>query len=143
RAGPLHVDDDHRQLGLEGERDRLRLQGDARSGRARHRQVAGEGGPDRGADGGDLVFGLERLHSEVLVSRQFVEDVGGRRDRVRAVEQRQVGRLGGGDETPGEGEVAGDVRVGPRRQGRRLDLERDTGGAGGDGGVVTWLEDPK
>src|SRR5690606_30041083 len=140
RSGPLHVDDHQRQLGHEGQRYRLRLQGDARPRRAGHRQVAGEGGADRRADGGDLVFRLERLDAEVAVPRQLVEDVGGGSDRVRAVEQRQVGRLGGGDQAPGEGDVAGDVRVRARRQGGGLDLERDAGGVGGDAEVVSRLE---
>ena len=30
--------------------------------------------PTRGADGGDLVLGLERAHAEVLVARELLED---------------------------------------------------------------------
>ena len=54
--------------------------------------------PERRADRGDLVFGLERVDAEVLVLRQLVEDVGGRRDRVRAEEQRPSRLLRRGDE---------------------------------------------
>ena len=79
--------------------------------RGGHAEVAGEGGAQRGADGGDLVLGLERAHAEVLVLRQLVQDVGCRRDRVEPERDRQVGQLAGGDEAPGQRGVAGDVGV--------------------------------
>ena len=75
---------------------------------------AAEGGAEGGADAGDLVLGLEGADAEVLVLGELVEDVGGRGDRVGAEEQRQLRQVGGGDQAPGEGGVAGDVGVGAR-----------------------------
>ena len=76
----------------------------------------------RGADAGDLVLGLERRDAERLVLAQLVEDVGGRRDRVGAEEQRQPRLHAAGDQAVGQRQVAGDVAVGARRHRRRLDL---------------------
>ena len=84
--------------------------------------MAAEGGAERRAEAGDLVFGLERAHAEVLVLRQLVEDVRRRRDRVAAEQHRQLGELAGGDEPPRQRGVAGDVRVEPGRQRCRLHL---------------------
>ena len=53
---------------------------------------------------------------------QLLEDRRGRRDRVRAVEQRQLGSLRTGDEAPGDCNVAGDVRVLARFQLGGLDV---------------------
>ncbi len=55
--------------------------------------AAAERGADGGADGGDLVLGLEGAHAEALEARQLVQDVAGGRDRVAAVEQRPAGEL--------------------------------------------------
>ena len=57
--------------------------------------------PDGRPDGRDLVLRLEGLDPERLVARQLVEDVAGRGDRVRAVEQGPVGQLAGGQEARG------------------------------------------
>ena len=86
-----------------------RLEADARTARGRDAEVAGERGAERGADAGDLVFGLQRAHAEVLVLRQLVEDVGRRRDRVRAEEQRQLRAAGRRRRAPRQRGVAGDV----------------------------------
>ena len=53
--------------------------------------------------------------------RQFVEDVGGRRDRVRPQEQRESAEFGGGDQAPRQRRVAVDVGVGTRLQRRFAD----------------------
>ena len=50
--------------------------------------------PERGADAGDLVLGLEGADAELLAPAQLVEDVGGRGDRVAAQEERAA-RPGG------------------------------------------------
>ena len=79
-------------------------------------EMAGERGAERHADRGDLVLGLHGADAEVLVLRQFVQDVAGRRDRVRPERDRQLGQLAGGDEAPGERRVAGDAGVLAGRQ---------------------------
>ncbi len=110
-AAPLDVDDQERELEAHGHAHGLRLEvgpGPARGGDA---QRAAEGGPDGGADAGDLVLGLDGADAEVLVLGELVEDVGGRGDRVGTEEQREVGLVGGGDEAPRQGGVAGDVGV--------------------------------
>ena len=56
----------------------------ARAARGGDAEVAGERRAEGHAAGGDLVLGLHRAHAEVLVLGQLVEDVGRRRDRVRA-----------------------------------------------------------
>ena len=85
--------DDQRQLEADREAERLRLEVDAGTARGGDAELAGERGADRDRGGGDLVLGLQRAHAEVLVLRQLVEDVGRRRDRVRRVEDRQLGLL--------------------------------------------------
>ena len=72
------------------------------------------GGADRGGDGRDLVLGLEGDDPELLVHRQLVQDVGGRRDRVAALEEREPRLLRGGHEAEGERAVAGEVAVDAR-----------------------------
>ena len=122
RAAALHVDHQQRELGHHGQADRLGLQRDARAGGRGDAEVTGERRTDGGADAGDLVLGLERRDAERLVLAQLVEDVGGRRDRVGAEEQRQPRLHATGDEAVGQRQVAGDVAVGARRHRRRLDL---------------------
>ncbi len=91
--------------------------------RRRGGQVPCERCPDGGADSGNLVLGLERLHAEVFLLRQFFENRGGRCDRIRPEEQRQVGGSRTGDEPPCECCVPGDVGVLPLRQRSWLHLE--------------------
>ena len=87
------------------------LEGDARAGAGRHAHRAAVARADGRADGRDLVLGLEGLDAEVLVAGQLMEDVAGRGDRVRAVEQRPLGELAGGHEAERRRLVAGDVAV--------------------------------
>ena len=54
--------------------------------------------------------------------RELVQDVGGRRDRVAAQEQRQPGQARRRDEAPGQRLVAGDLDVLALLEGGRLDL---------------------
>ena len=98
------------------------LEVDARPARGGDAELARERRADRDADGGDLVFGLQRAHAEVLVARQLVEDVGRRRDRVRRVEDRQVGVLRRREQPVRDRGVAADVAVTARRQRGRRDL---------------------
>ena len=51
---------------------------------------AAERRAERRTDGGNLVLGLERADAEVLVAGELLEDPRGRRDRVRAEEERQL-----------------------------------------------------
>ena len=123
-GGPaaLDVDEQQRQLHRHRQRDRLALERHARTRGGGHAEVAGEGGAERHADRCDLVLGLHGADAEVLVLRQLVEDVGRRRDRVRAERDRQLGELAGGDEAPRQRRVARDARVlaGGQRRGPHL-----------------------
>ena len=107
----LHVDDDQRQLQVDGQADRLGLEVEAGAAGRRHPEGAAEGRAEGGADAGDLVLGLEGPDAELLAPAQLVEDVGGRRDRIAAEEDRQAGEPRGGDQAPGQGLVAGDLDV--------------------------------
>ena len=78
--------------------------------------------PERGADAGDLVLGLERTHPELLPPAELVEDVGRLGDRVSAQEERQAGQTGGDDQAPGQRLVAGDLDVLAVLEGRGPDL---------------------
>ena len=97
---------EQRQLEADREAEALGLEVDAGPAGRGDRELAGERGTDRDADGGDLVLGLQRAHAEVLVPRQLVQDVGRGRDRVRRVEQREARLLRRGDEPVGRREVA-------------------------------------
>ncbi len=121
-AATLDVDQEEREFDRHGERRRLALQCDTRAAGGGHAEVAGERSAQRHADRRDLVLGLHGADAEVLVLRQFVEDVGCRRDRVRAERDRQLRELPGSDDSPGEGRVAGDAGVLAGRQPGRLDL---------------------
>jgi hypothetical protein len=76
--------------------------------------VTTKGRPERRADAGDLVFGLQGPHAEILVLGKLVQDVRRRRDRVRPEKQGQLGQVGRGEKPPGERHIAGHVRVGTR-----------------------------
>ena len=114
-----------RQLQRDGEAGGLALQRHTRPAGGGDTEVPGKRRAERHAGSGDLVFGLHGAHAEVLVLGQLVQDVAGRGDRVAAEEHRQLGQLTGGDQTPRQRNVAGDVGVLARRQRRRLDLEAD------------------
>ena len=73
----------------------------------------GEGCTERGTDGRDLVLRLERDDVEVLVARQLVEDVRGRRDRIGAEEHLQTRALGARDQPEPQRLVAENVAVRP------------------------------
>ena len=122
RTAALHVDDHQRQLEADGETQRLRLEVEAGTTRGGDAELARERGADGDRGGRDLVFGLQRADPEVLVLRELVQDVGRRCDRVRRVEDRQVGLLRAGDQPVRHGEVAGDVAVLAGLQLGRLDL---------------------
>ena len=101
---------------------------------------AAEGRAERRADAGDLVLGLEGRDAEPLVLAQLVQDVGGRRDRVGAEEQRQPGLGRAGDQAVGQRQVAGDVAVGAGGHRRRLDLVLHRERLGGLAEVPARLE---
>ena len=117
RAAALDVDHDQRKLKAHGEPEGFALERNTRATGGRDADVAAIARAEGGADGGDLVFGLEGPDAEVLVLRQLVKDVARRRDRIRAEEQREAGLLACGDQAPTQGGVAVDVRV---RAGREL-----------------------
>ena len=94
RAAALHVDEHERQLHADRESERLGLEVHPGTARRGHAELTGERATDGDADRGDLVLGLHRAHTEVLVLRQLVEDVGRRGDRVRRVEDRAASPSG-------------------------------------------------
>ena len=73
RAGALDVDDHHRQLQRDGQPDRLGLQIEPRTGRARDAERTAERRAQRDRRGRDLVLGLDRAHAHVLPARQRVQ----------------------------------------------------------------------
>ena len=111
RAAPLHVHDDQGQLEVDGEADGLGLEVESRAAGGGHPEGAAEGGAQGRADAGDLVLGLEGPDAELLSPGELVEDVGCRGDRVAPQKQGKAGQPGGGDQSPGEGLVAGDLDV--------------------------------
>ena len=118
----LHVDDDQRQLQVDGQADGLGLEVEAGAAGRRHPERAAEGRAQGGADAGDLVLGLEGADAELLAPAELVEDVRRRRDRIAAQEDVHTGQPGGGDQPPGQGLVAGDLDVLALLEGGRLDL---------------------
>ena len=104
RACALDVDDHERQLERDGEADRLHLQDDAGTARRADAERAAEARAERGADGGDLVLGLERPDAEVLrrESSSRISDAGviGRR-RGRAAGRSSPMRRSGRASAPG------------------------------------------
>ena len=140
RPTALHVDEQQRELEAHREAEALALEVDAGATRGGDAELARERGADRDADRGDLVFGLQRAHAEVLVARQLVEDVGRRRDRVRRVEDRQVRVLRRGEQPVRDRRVAADVAVLPGRERGRRDLVRGAGELGGLAEVQAGLE---
>ena len=107
------------------EADGLGLEHDARTGRRAHTERAAEARAERGADGRDLVLGLERPHAEVLVVRELLEDRRRGRDRVRTEEERQLRLRRSRDQPVCERLVARDLPVEPGRERRRLHLVLD------------------
>ena len=75
RPGPLHVDDDQRQLGGDGQADGLGLQRHAGAGGGGDAERPAERRAQRRADARDLVLGLEGADAEPLVLGQLVQDV--------------------------------------------------------------------
>ena len=70
RPGALDVDDHHRQLEHHRQADRLGLEVQPRTARARHAQRAAERRAQRHRRGRDLVLGLDRAHAQVLPARR-------------------------------------------------------------------------
>ena len=112
-AAALDVHDDDGQFGHNGQAHGFGFQRYARAAGGGSGDGAAERSADRSAHGRDLILGLEGDHTHVLLAGEFVEDVGGGGDRVRAQEHRLMDATG--DEPVGEGEVAGDVAVVARR----------------------------
>ena len=77
-AAALDVDDDQRQLEVDGEADRLGLEVEPGPAGRGHAERTAEGGTQGGADAGDLVLGLEGADAELLAPAELVQDVRGR-----------------------------------------------------------------
>ena len=90
RPGALGVDHDERELHRRRVGDRLRLERDPGAGARGHPEPAGPGCADRGANGGHLVFGLERRHPELLARGEGVQQVRGGGDRIGGERDREL-----------------------------------------------------
>ena len=111
-AASLDIHHQQGQLQADGQTDGFAFEGEAGAGCGGDADVSAVGCADGCAHRGDFVFGLEGADAEVLALGEFVEHVGGGRDRIRTEEQRPLGLLAGGDQTPGECCGAVDVGVG-------------------------------
>ncbi len=90
RTATLNINDDHRKLRHHREPDRFGLQGDARTARRCECQGATKSRAKRGGHCGNLVLGLERDESELLESRNLVQDLAGGSDRIASQEPLQL-----------------------------------------------------
>ena len=117
----LDVEDHQGKLRHHREPDAFTLQRDAGAAGSRDADGAAKGRADRGGDGGDLVLGLEGPHPPALVQSQFLENARGRRDRIGAEDDGDLGPLRRGEKTPGEGAIARHAAIDPRRHLGRLD----------------------
>ena len=77
----MNIDDHEREFVDDREPEGLTLESEPGSRCAGDADIAGEAAADRGADRGDLVFGLERLDAEVLEACEPVQDVRARKAR--------------------------------------------------------------
>ena len=100
RACTLHIHNHERKFRHDGKAERLRLEGEARTGSRGHGEVAGKCGTDSRTYARDLILCLKGLCSEALVNRKFLEDSGSRSDRIRSAEKRKIGLLRSCEETP-------------------------------------------
>ena len=107
----LDVDHEHRQLDRDRQRHGFALEGETWAAGCGNSKVSRKCCAEGHACGGDLVLCLNRPYSEVLVLRQFVEDVASGRDRIRPERDGQLGQLTRSDQPPGERRVAGNTRV--------------------------------
>ena len=123
RTAALDIDDDQRELERQAQPDRLGFQVETGTGCGRDAEMTGEGCSDRHRDRGDLILGLHGAHPEVLVSRELVQDVGGRGDGIAGQEQREARPHAGRHQADRQGHIAGDVAIGARLQGGGLDHE--------------------
>ena len=112
RAAALYVHNHQRQLGHDGKTHSLAFERQTGTRGGGHGEVAGIGGTDRGADAGDLILGLHRLHAQILALGQLFEDDRRRRNGIRTAEERQTGLLGSGAEAPCRSHVAVDRTIG-------------------------------
>src|SRR6185436_9306154 len=102
--------------------------------------MARKTGANRGTDSGDFILSLKRLDSEVFVTSQFVQDVRGRRDWIRAIEELPAGELRGGHKPDGRRFVAGNLSITSRCDHRLLDGVMSGKDFGGFREVVTGLQ---
>src|ERR1051325_1200187 len=102
--------------------------------------MAGEACADRGADRGDFVFSLKRLDAEVLVSRQFMQDVRRGRDGIRTIEQAAAGQFRGGYKTNRRRFVTSNLAVAARSDDCFLDRVMGGENFGGLGEVISGLK---
>jgi hypothetical protein len=140
RAGPLDVDDHHRQLERHCEADRLGLEVHAGAARRGHSELAPERGAERHVRSGDLVLGLDQLDAETSLARELVQQLRGGGYRVAGEQQRQPAGDARRDqpERGRGGAVDVAVRAGPQRGG--LDVVLNVKQLGGLAEVVARVE---
>jgi len=116
RPTALNVADYEGQFGHYSEAQSFCLQRHAGARSRGDGQCAGIGGADGTGDGSNFVFGLEREDAEILVLRELMQNVGGRRNRVTAEVQLQTSLLRRGDEADGQSLIAAEVAIRARRK---------------------------
>ena len=136
----LNVNDYEREFHRHSKSDGFRLQRNARARGCGDGQRPAKRCAKGGSDAGDLVFGLERHHTELLVLAQFVQDVAGWRDRVGTKVNRQARELASCDQAVGKSGVPSDVSVGSGIHRGRLDLVGNREILGGFTECVTSFE---
>jgi len=111
RTATLHIDNDQRQFGNHSQTDRFALQRQTGTGCGSRSQATGKAGTDRSTDSGNFIFRLNGDNAEFLMFRQFMQNIGGRSNRVASEEQPQAGLLGGGDQPIGSSLVPVHVSI--------------------------------
>ena len=137
-AATLHVNEHEGQFGHHCQSQSLALKSQTWAGCRRHGQMSCKCCADSRTDATNLILHLYGFHAEVATLGQFVQDVGGRSDRIRAQEQRTPAHLRSHDQSPRRCLVAANVGIGARADIIALDAVGRNGGVD----VVTVIVSP-